>query len=152
MLFIRHTRWPLRLNDLRDGNQRDATDGGAKPDGIWFSVGDGTDWRALVSRRWSLDDIEYWTEMIFSETANILRVENAAALDALTAKYAQARNDGKQSIDWCRIAEQFAGIIISPLCVERCNYEPTRWYECWEVACGCVWQAKAVRCLHALNY
>jgi hypothetical protein len=90
--------------------------------------------------------------MIFSETANILRVENAAALDALTAKYAQARNDGKQSIDWCRIAEQFAGIIISPLCVERCNYEPTRWYECWEVACGCVWQAKAVRCLHALNY
>lgn len=149
MCFIHHSRYPLKQSELHDGDQTKATDWGAKPDGIWFSVGNGADWRALVHSRFNSDDVKYWTEIFLYKTANILRVEDAAGLDALTSMYAQTRNDGKQSIDWHRIAEQFSGIIISSLRVERCNY---RWYACWEVPSGCVWRTKAVRCLRPLNY
>jgi hypothetical protein len=153
MPFIVHSPRPLSLSELHDGNQAHATDWGAKPDGLWFSVGDGADWRELcVRKRWSLDGLKYQIEIVFSETANIWHVESAVGIDALTAEYGKERNDGKQSIDWSRIAKKFAGIVIAPLCVERCNCERTRWYNCWECSCGCVWRAGAVKLLRPLNY
>jgi hypothetical protein len=152
MSFIRHTSRPIRLSCLREGNQAHATDHGAKPDGIWFSVGDGSDWRELVCKRFNTNDVKYRTEIFLNEAAKILWIKNADDLDAFTIKYGYIRPDGQKAIDWANIATQFAGIIISPLCVERCNYEPTYWYACWEVSCGCVWQVKAVRDLRPINY
>jgi hypothetical protein len=155
MPFILHSPHPLSLGELRDGDQAHATDGGAKPDGLWFSVGDGADWRELCvdpEKRWSLDGLKYQIEIVFSERAKIWHVASASGIDALTAKYSSERNDGKQSIDWFQIAKAFEGIIIAPLCVERCKYEQTRWYNCCECSCGCVWHAAAVKCLRPLNY
>ena len=152
MFFIRHTPRPITLSCLRDGNQAHVTDWGAKPDGIWFSVGDGSDWRDLVCKRFNSNDVKYRTEIILSEVAKIHWVNNATDLDAFTAKYGYIRKDRKQAINWADVAKEFAGVVISPLCVERCNYKPTRWYACWEVSCGCVWQAKAVRELWPINY
>src|SRR5215471_12084764 len=88
--FIHHSASPL-TGKLRDGNQDHATDGGAKPDGLWFCVGNGADWRALCEERtktngWSLDCLKYQTEKFFVEDANILWVDDAAGIDSLTVK------------------------------------------------------------------
>jgi hypothetical protein len=144
MRCIHHSPKPLRLEDLRDGNQTYVTDGGAKPDGLWFSVGDGADWRALAKERYNADQVLFQYEVVLAERANIWHISNAEAIDALTAEYGKMRGDGKQSIEWARIANKFAGIIIAPHCGERSTFEPTRWYSYWEVACGCVWVVKAV--------
>jgi hypothetical protein len=151
MRCIHHSREPLRLEDLRDGNQVYVTDGGAKPDGLWFSVGDGADWRALVKERYNADQVRFQTEVIFAERPNIWHISDAEAIDALTAEYGRMRDDGKQSIDWAGIANKFSGIIIAPHCEERSTFEQTRWYSCWEVSCGCVWVAKVVKCLRPVT-
>ena len=151
-MFVHHSARPLRLNDLRDGDQRDVTDGGAKPDGLWFSVGDGAEWRALVRERYDPEEMRCQTEVVLLRNANICRVNGAQAIDVFTAKYGKSRSARVQAIDWERVADQFAGIIIAPHCKDRCDYEQTHWYKCWEVWSGCVWAARAVECLRPLNY
>jgi hypothetical protein len=159
MRFIHHS--PSPLGSLRDGDQDHATDYGAKPDGLWFSVGNvsdcGSDWRALCEERaktdgWSLDCLKYQTEIFFAKDANILWIQDAVGIDSLTAEYGRIRRDGRQSVDWHRIAKEFEGIIISPMCHDRRDYEQARWYACWQCSSGCVWQARAVQTLRPLNY
>jgi hypothetical protein len=149
---IHHSACPLRHSDLHDGDQRNATDYGAKPAGLWFSVGDGLDWQALVTARYSPEEIRFQTEVVFFNLTDFLQIGNAAALDAFTTEYGLTRHDGKQAIDWARVARNFSGIIIAPHCEERANYNQTRWYSCWEVSCGCVWAVRAVKTLRPLNY
>jgi hypothetical protein len=149
---IHHAAKPLKLGDLHDGNQKYITDEEAKPDGLWFSVGDGADWIALVKARFKPHQIRYQTEVFFVENANILRIEDANGIDALTAEYGRTRASGRQAIDWTRVASRFAGIIIAPHYEERANHKGAQWYGCWEVSCGCVWSASAVKHLRPLNY
>jgi hypothetical protein len=52
MRLIHFSREPKSLDSLRDASsQRHRTDAGAKPDGLWFRVGDGEDWIALSKWR-----------------------------------------------------------------------------------------------------
>lgn len=154
--FIDHSPSPL-ANQIRDGCQDRATDGAAKSDGLWFSVGGRRLESALRGARKDRQSgpsiaLKYQTEISFVENAGILWIENASRIDCITAKYAEVRDDGKQSIKWRCVAEEFAGIIIAPLCAERCDYEQTRWYACWECSSGCVWRAGAIQTLRPLNY
>jgi hypothetical protein len=128
------------------------TDGGAKPDGLWFSVGDGTEWRALVKARYNPEDIRYQTEVVLLQEANVCRISTAQDMDIFTAEFGKSHSTRVHAIDWTRAANQFAGVIIAPHCMERCNHEQTHWYRCWEVSCGCVWLARAVKCLRPVNY
>jgi hypothetical protein len=45
-------------------------------------------------------------------------------------------------IDWLRVAQKSAGIIIAPYIWERRLHLP--WYYGWDCASGCVWDAAAV--------
>lgn len=148
--YVQHSK--SALDAIYDVDQRQLVESpsGTKPNGLWFSVGDGSDWRALFERKgWGLSDVKYWTEIVFSESANILRAEGAADIDSLTAAY--GKDDG-HAIDWLRIAETFDAIIIAPHCVERSDHDKTYWYHQWECSCGCVWQSNAVKLLRRLNY
>jgi hypothetical protein len=151
-MFIHHSTRPLRLDELRDGDQKYATDYGAKPNGLWFSVGDGADWRALVKERYDPDDISHQTEVVLLQSANVYRISGAQDIDVFTAKYGKPRNARVPAIDWARVATQFAGIVIAPHCKGRCDQEQTHWYKCWEVSSGCVWAASAIKLLRPLNY
>jgi hypothetical protein len=64
---IHYSAKPLKLGDLHDGNQKYTTDEEAKPDGLWFSVGDGADWVALVEARFKPHQIRHQTEVFFVE-------------------------------------------------------------------------------------
>jgi hypothetical protein len=150
-MFIHHSVGPLLLNDLHDEDQSPLTDCGAKPNGLWFSVGNGADWRAAVMERFNPEYITCQTEVVLSQAANICRLNGAQHIDGFTAEYGKLYKARLQVIDWTRVASQFDGIIIAPHCNERCE-DKTWWYKCWEVSCGCVWTPSAVKCLRPLNY
>jgi hypothetical protein len=148
--YVQHSKSALAAVYDVDQSRLVESPCGIKPNGLWFSVGDGADWRALsATNRWNVDDVKFQTEIVFSEYANILRAEGAADIDKLTSEY--GKNDG-QAIDWRRVAETFDAIIIAPLCVERSGHDQTRWYRWWECSCGCVWQSHAVKRLRPINY
>jgi hypothetical protein len=150
MLYIHQSRSPLRAVQDIDQLRLVESPVGTKPNGLWFSVGDGSDWRDLFPMKgWSVEDAKCQTEVVFADCANILRAGSAKDVDDLTYEYGK---DGGQAIDWSRIAEKFDGIIIAPHCVERSDHQQTRWYKCWAVSCGCVWRARAVEFLRPLNY
>jgi hypothetical protein len=154
MPFIHYSCHPLSKVCDREQSLTARDSAGAKPIGLWFSVGDGTDWITLCEKKhaengWSLDVLRYQTEIVLSEYANILRLKTADDIDAFTTKYAHG---GTLSINWPLIAKSFGGIIITPFCDERRDWEQTRWYYYWECSCGCVWRANAVKCLRPLNY
>ena len=154
MSFIHHSEKPLRLRDLEDRDpERYATDRGCKPHGLWFSVGDGADWRALVTARWPRSNgIRCWTEVVLAAKAIILRLTAADDIDAFTTEYARTGDNESQSIEWARVASEVDGIIIASHCRQRESDNETRWYGCWEVSCGCVWRTRAVECLRPINY
>ena len=153
MPFIHHSRCPI--SKVCDWEQILNDSAGAKPDGLWFSIGDGTDWIALCKKRhvengWCLDVLNCQTEIVFSESANILHLASAEDIDTFTAAYVM--NSSAMKIDWRRVAEKFGGIIIAPHCDERSNHARTRWYYHWEVASCCVWRKSAVKCLRLLKH
>jgi hypothetical protein len=150
MPFIHHSCRPI--GEVCDSEQTLNDSAGAKPDGLWFSIGDGADWIKLCKKAngWCLDVLNYQTEIVFSESANILRLASAEDIDAFTAAYVM--NSAATKIDWRRVAQKFGGIIIAPHVDERSNHENTRWYYHWEIASGCVWRKSAVKCLRLLKH
>jgi hypothetical protein len=115
-------------------------EGGAKPHGLWFSIGDA--WKIYVNERedWDQSATAFETEIIFGPTAKILRLEGCKDIDALTSD---------DFPDWRGIAGKFDAIVISPLCAERRH--PSHWYGRWDVPSGCIWNAGAAT-LWPLNY
>jgi hypothetical protein len=154
--FIHYSCRPLAKVCDREQSLTARDSAGAKPIGLWFSVGDGIDWITLCEKRhaengWCLDVLKYQTEIVLTECANILCLKTAEDIDTFTTKYVLSSDGTTRSINWPLIAKHFGGIIIAPFCAERCDCERTRWYDYWEVSCGCVWQANAVKLLRPLN-
>jgi hypothetical protein len=149
--LIHYSRRPLL--HVRSVEQSRRADRGVKPDGLWFSVGDGEDgWRS-----WCASEMPHWldgalaTEVVLASDATMLRLVGATEIDAFTAvygilpHYANGRTDlftHEDAIDWRRVAEKYQGIIIAPYVWER-RHE-LRWYYGWDCSSGVVWDAKAV--------
>jgi hypothetical protein len=150
--FIHYSSRPLAK--VRTVKQDMRADRGDKPDGLWFSVGDGDDgWRAWCEAgSYSLGKIA--TEIVLRPSAKMLRIDGVKELDAFTAKYGMipayatqlrgGRDYRGYAIDWRRIAQDHQGIIIAPYCWERRLTRHTFWYYTWDCASGVVWDANAV--------
>lgn len=141
---------------------RRMTDGGSKPDGFWFSAGDGSDgWQAYVEKQvkagrpgFSLAQLNHQTEVVFRDSATCLFLSGSMDIDAFTCEYGSLSDETHTRvrgnfpkpprIDWPRVASNFDAIIIAPLCVDRLNDPDAEWYRCWDVSCGCVWNSQAV--------
>jgi hypothetical protein len=156
--FIHYSDKPLLRvkNSSQEDVQLEAR--GAKPHGLWFSVGDA--WRTYIqARRWDTRALRCETEIALTDDAKRWHVRNVVELDALTAEYSKISDRTKtlQSskarlplIDWPRFALDFDAIIIAPFISDR--HLQDHWYHSWDVASGCVWNACAVRAAHPINY
>lgn len=135
---------------------------GDKPNGLWFSAGDGDDgWLAWCeAESFRPQALTHVTEIILRPDANILRLSGAVELDLFTAKhrcipeYAKAGPESLRrlygpghAIDWKTVASQYDGIIIAPYCYQRRLHDGTHWYYSWDCASGCIWRARAVQTL-----
>jgi hypothetical protein len=161
MRFIHYSPDPVaRLTDKRQDDFLEQ--GGAKPNGLWFSVGD--EWKTYVEKRiergdWASHALKYETEVIFAIDARPLELKNAAQIDQFTAEYGNISDRTRKLpayrarklplIDWPSVAERYDAIIVDPHCRER--QMPDCWYHGWDVASGCVWKARAAN-LEPINY
>lgn len=124
----------------------------AKPAGLWVSVGAAwAEW--CVAESFALESLKFVTRVRLADDANILTLADAADLDAFTDQYgvpdrtlAVARTLC-HDVDWMLVAADFDGIIIAPYCHERRH--SLMWYYGWDVASGCIWNARAIAALES---
>ena len=149
------------LSEVRSAKQDVALARPDKPQGLWFSVGDGEDgWRAWCEgESFNIGGLVCATEIVLHPNAGILRGSTAEQIDELTARYgydcdhmpphlSYGRGYG---INWKKIAERHDGILIAPYVWERRLHRGTHWYYGWDCASGVIWNAQAVHELRALE-
>lgn len=126
-----------------------------KPKGLWitpeYANYNWFEWS--TSEEFRQGDLNFVHDVKFSSDARLLRLENAADIDAFTQTYGfsimdhfglrsfSRRNDG---IYWDRVADQYQGILIPTYIWERRLMAGADWYYPWDCACGCIWDAAAV--------
>lgn len=125
-----------------------------KPRGLWFSVeGNDDGWKAWCEgERFGLPNLARQTEIIFHDSARILRLSSPGEIDAFTEEYgihagvfAQMGMRKGFVIDWSKLARTHDAIIISPYQWQRRMADHTLWYYTWDCASGCVWNADAIK-------
>lgn len=159
MRFIHYASTHLEAIEDRGQPRRPRGD---KPDGLWFSAGDGEDgWRAWCeAESFALGSLTHATEIVFHAKAKLLRLKTASALDAFAAEYGcipdwavtmrSAYFNTGHAIKWPLVAERYDGIVIAPYIYSRRLHEGTHFYYSWDCASGCVWRARAVKALRPL--
>ena len=163
MRFVHYAPHHLTAIEDRAQDKRGA-ERGDKPDGLWFSAGDGQDgWRAWCEMAsFALAALTHRTEIVFRPRAKLLRLKGVRAIDSFTAEYGREPAYRKSmppssfsyagyTIDWPRVAKKWDGIIIAPYCYARRLHLGCRWYYGWDCASGCVWRARAVEALRPLS-
>lgn len=160
MKFIHYGKKPLtKVRSVKNlGYGAGRTD---KPMGLWFSAGDGEDgWRAWCEgEQWGLDGFDHATEIVFRDSAKLLRISSTKELDAFTEANGfdcdympKHLSYGKgYGIRWPEIAKAHDAIVIAPYLWERRLFHGAHWYYSWDCASGCVWNARAVAELRPLE-
>lgn len=161
MQFIHYSREPLFRVEDRSQELIELENLGAKPHGLWFSVGNA--WKVFfqASEHWRKDPqaLDCETEIVFSHGERCCYVRNVVELDALTTEYSKIsdRTNNLPSsrrrpplIDWPRFALDFDAIVIDPFISERSIQD--HWYRSWDVASGCVWRARSVAQVRPIKF
>lgn len=131
---------------------------GPKPNGLWLSHGN--EWaRWCRAEDFYLGSLKHRHYVALHRDAEILTIKDARGIDRFTKKYgadlpivsaaygAVYGTDGPAifNILWDEIAEKFQGIMITPYIWKRRLTHRTLWYYPWDVASGCIWDAKAIK-------
>lgn len=121
---------------------------GWKPNGLWLSVEGGDPcWREWCeSNNFNRGKILY--EVRLQPVAKILRLQTADSvlkfgkrMSAWPRLLPDVMRDYTQYINWKRVARRYDGIIISPYQWSLRHDKRCFWYNPWDCASGCVWNA-----------
>lgn len=121
-----------------------------KPHGLWLSVAGEDDWKTWCEgENFALDCLACVSEIELHPRAKILRIADAAGIDALTQDYGRELLPGtalayKGVIDWRALAQHYDGIIIAPYVWSRRLDMDATWYCGWDCASGCIWRPRAI--------
>jgi hypothetical protein len=119
-----------------------------KPEGFWFSVGDGDDgWRAWSEKNgFRVDHFEYVSTIKFKEEAKLLILSGKEEIKKFNEDYGFEFLLGHGLdywyIDWSMVAKKYDAIIIAPYCWEM--RFGSIWYHGWDCSSGCVWNADII--------
>jgi hypothetical protein len=146
MRFIHFSGEPLSCVYAKIQDRTD--NGGAKPTGLWFTVGnEGAEcWRSISSP----ENLRYATELVLDES-RFLQLSNASEILAMARRFDSGLSPhGRGTLDWKAIAAQSDGIIVAPFCNDPRVLQRSCWYHEWDCASGCVWNARSVAGFKAL--
>lgn len=127
-----------------------------KPRGLWVSDDACEDnWRAWCQAEdFNLDALACAHDIELIPDANILLLGSSFEIDEFTREYRHndpeftVLNDSAMFIDWPRLAERYAGLIVTPYIWERrlsLGGGPTAmWYYSWDCASGCIWDLTTI--------
>lgn len=154
MRLLHYSPKPLQLHECSylQNNKYGAP---GKPNGLWVSVEGEDDWAS-----WCSSEMPKWiegraiTEISISAAAmhRVLVIENLPTFDAFHEQYAVVLEFKKKwpkeiqskDIDWARVSEAYAGIIIAPYQWDRRLNRKTQWYYGWDCASGCIWDIRVI--------
>lgn len=150
------------LTEVRSVKQTDEDERGDKPRGLWVSVEGDDDWKSWCEgESFALEYLTHPTEVILSQSANLLKISGANALRdfhkryGCRAYYADRMSEPWRyegyAIRWIDIAAQYDGIIIAPYVWDLRLDMGMRWYYGWDCASGCIWNSRAVAKLVPLH-
>ncbi len=105
-----------------------------KPRGFWY--GFGRSWIDWVEANAPGRRKPVLQEVIVDES-RLLQIGGTAAFRRFVSMY----GDG-DAIDWSAVASRYDGIEINPY---RWEMRDLDWYYAWDVASGCVWNARAIK-------
>ena len=119
-----------------------------KPRGLWLSILGEDDWPTWCrSEGFRLERLEDKSTITLGGPFRILRISTEDELRLFTKLYGVQLHPALPDCrhpDWARVAEEYDGMIISPL-LWRVRYEPElSWYSSWDVDSGCIWNTKAI--------
>lgn len=117
---------------------------GRKPVGLWFSNDNKDGWRSWCkSQDFRQDQFNYKTTVKFKPDANILQLTNKRAVHKFYEKYGKdPERPYRFKVDWPTVAKQYDAVYFPSYYDElRDQY---RWYDSFDCASGCVWNAKAI--------
>ena len=149
--LLHYSRAPVTAMALRE--QRAEAE--HKPTGLWVSVEGPDDWAEWCGDSEFMDISRMMVhEVELSPDANVLRITNAAELDAFSDRFVEYFEPSAlwtyspmvRGVRWAEVAEEWQGIIIAPYLWERRldGPENARWYYGWDCASGCLWDPQAV--------
>lgn len=127
---------------------------GFKPRGFWYSCGDSwIEWMSWEMPDW-LNSVKYLYELDidYSKMLVIDTEEKLILFDKMQQDRTKRHNDvnsytdkmgGFWGIDWKPIMQNYYGIEICPY--QSSQRHSINWYYTWDVASGCIWNAKAIK-------
>lgn len=123
-----------------------------KPHGFWVSDEDDYGWHEWCNNEnFYIENLKVAHEITLHEDANILYIRSVEALDEFTERYRLSPISSHQ-ICWAEVAKEYQGIIITPYLWERRLDRNSSWYYGWDVASGCIWDAKAIKSIKVVKW
>lgn len=119
-----------------------------KPNGLWLSVDGEDDWPAwCASESYGVERLAQRHVFKVVAPERILVISDVEALDLFhdTWRDPGARPYAFDSLRWSAVADQYAGLAITPYLWERRLSQHVRWYYGWDCASACVWDLSALR-------
>jgi hypothetical protein len=118
-----------------------------KPQGLWVSVDGEADWKEwCISTGYNLPGLAIRYRVALKEPKRLLWLMMREQVLEFQEQYGVASPfsgiSGSPGIDWSRVAETYAGIVIAPYQWSlRLNL---MWYYCWDCASGCIWDTSVI--------
>jgi hypothetical protein len=125
---------------------------GRKPVGLWFSNENKDGWRSWCKDQdFRQDQFNYKTTVKFKPDANILQLTNKRSVRNFQMKYGKPDDPYfplNWKVDWPTVAKQYDAIYFPSYHNELRN--DYRWYDSFDCASGCVWNAKAIESIETV--
>lgn len=126
----------------------------SKPKGLWITPehaeNNWSEW--CKGADFNCGRLKFIHDIKFNSNANFLRLENKDDIDSFTKEYEFTLADPFpiagdfefKGIKWKKVAEKYDGILIPTYIYERRMMAGADWYNPWDCASGCVWNASAI--------
>lgn len=127
--------------------QRDPSD---KPTGLWVSDdaeygGEAMGWpHWCESESFALDRLRHRQVVSLAAPERLLWLGSVPEIDDFHREVSEPVYRDYRVIRWDRVAEKWAGIVITPYQWARRLDGPARWYYGWDCASGCIWDASVI--------
>lgn len=125
--------------------------GPGKPPGFWYGFEKSwVEW--CLAESFNLKSLKHHYEIIVDES-RILQLATPEAVRNLTLNLPNPDPLLRRlniDLDWEKLSEKWDGIEVVPYQWSCRLDHKTSWYYSWDVACGCIWRASAIREIHRI--
>lgn len=153
-MWLKYSDAPILAGEQYDVPQSHELGKYNKPLGFWITDDSKDCWRSwCIGEQFGLERLTHKHEIVLDESGilflrtpcEILDFHDGYGVEKWWGPDGQPRKYRDWCIDWRRVAEQYAGIIITPYQWTLRLNAGTDWYYGWDCASGCIWKASAIR-------